>query len=63
MKVFHRIEVVDLTLAELATSKRKRNELKDALDEFGAEGWGAVQIEERGGALLVLLSKQVADGG
>jgi hypothetical protein len=58
MTVYHRIEVVDLTLVDLATSKTKRNELKSALDEFGRSGWTAAQIEEAGGSLLVLLTKQ-----
>ena len=57
MTAFHRIEVVNLTMAELATSKKKRNELKDALDAFGANGWQCAQIEEGGGQLLVLLTK------
>lgn len=61
MAVYHRIEVVDLTLADLATSKTKRNELKEALDAFGANGWTAAQIEEAGGSLLVLLTKQDAN--
>lgn len=61
MTVFHRIEVVSLTLAQLATSKARRNELKAALDEFGKNGWTTAQIEEAGGALLVLLTKQVPD--
>lgn len=61
MTVFHRIEVVDLTLAELAASKAKRNQLKTALDAFGENGWMATQIEEAGGSLLVLLTKQEAD--
>ncbi|MCP5520441.1 MAG: hypothetical protein H7A46_02685 [Verrucomicrobiales bacterium] len=58
MPVYHRIEVVDLTLVDLVTSKTKRNELKRALDAHGENGWTTAQIEEAGGRLLVLMTKQ-----
>ena len=58
MQIYHRIEVVAVTLLDLATSSDRRNELKKSLDEHGENGWATVQIQEVGGSLVILMTKE-----
>lgn len=53
----HRIELVDLTFAQLAADEAKRNQLTDALNKFGDSGWSAVHFEQVGNNLLIFLVK------
>lgn len=54
----HRIEVINLTFAELAANPAKRVELTKALNAHGDNGWQAVHFEQVDNALLVFLVKE-----
>lgn len=52
---YHRIELVDVTFAELANSEDKRIKFKQALDKHGENGWSAVHFEQVENRMLVFM--------
>jgi len=56
--ISHRIEVLNITFAQLAASEAKRIELKQALDAHGQNGWEAVHFQEAGPVLLIFMVKR-----
>ena len=56
--IYNRIEVVNISLAQLATDEAKRTEFKIALNEYGKSDWEPVQFEQVGQALLIFMRKR-----